>query len=303
MTDTETNAVCGWTAGEITARLGITSAVFQKVRFGAREIARIGEARIRYLELTVAPLDLSVTPRSVDHRDHKQISEIKAACAVHGIQIAVVHGPVLAYDAKDQEERKAAVKEGLAVARVAVELGAHIIVNHFQVNAHTKRSIHELLDQTMGLSVTLGAENLEDENSIEKVVRLVDEFDSDRLKMVLDIGHELDSDGVNPFTVKDQARSAVTQCGGRVTHVHLHETLAHAYKERPGQQPPLRHRDHQPPLHEDGMIEWGEVFLGLNDINYPGVLSFEDGFGKDPQAFIDATASFPDRFVQQYRSQ
>ena len=269
MTSVETNAACGWTIGEIAARLGITSAVFQKARFGTQEVARIAQAGIRYLELTVAPLDLSVTPRSVDHRDQKQMSEVIAACETHGVQIAVMHGPVLAYDAKDQAERKAAVKEGLAVARVAVELGAHIMVNHFRINAYTRRSIHELLDQTASLPVTLGAENLEeDEGSIEKVLGLVDEFDSDRLKMVLDIGHELDDDGKNPFTEKDRARSAVTQCEGRIVHVHLHETLAHAYKKRPGEQPPLRHLDHQPPLHKDGIIEWGEVFMGLNDINY-----------------------------------
>ena len=49
------------------------------------------------------------------------------------------------------------------------------------------------------------------------------------------------------------------------------------------------------------MIQWGEVFQGLRDVKYPGVLLFEDGLCDDPQAFIDATVSFPDEFVARYR--
>ena len=301
--DTELGIAHRWTVGEMARRLGISSAVFERVRFGAREVGRIAEAGIRHVELGILPLDLRATPRSVDHRDGKQMREIKAACEAHGIQISTVHSPNLAYGAENQEERRAAVKEGLAVAHVAVELGACMVVCHFRINEFTERSIHELLDETMSLPVTLGAENLTDENSIKRVLTLVDGFNSDRLRMILDIGHELDTDGVNPFTVKDCARSAIVQCGGRVAHVHLHETLAHSYKVGSDGQPSYQHRDHQPPLHEDGMIEWEEVLLGLQDIDYQGVLLFEDGLCEDPQEFIDATASFPKRFVQRYRAQ
>ena len=298
----ETDTAYGWTANEIRARLGISSAVFEKERLGAREIARIGEAGIRYIELAMLPLDLRKMPRSVDHRDERQIQEIRAACAANGIQIVAVHSPNLPYSAEDESERRSAVREGVAIARVAVELGASLVVCHFRSNDSTRRSIHDLLHRTAAWRVTLGAENLTDDNSIRKVLALLQEFDSPRLRMVLDIGHETDSHGMNPFTLKGLAKRAVVQCVARLAHVHLHDVLAHTFARQPDTRLPLRHRDHQPPLHEDGMIQWGEVFLGLRDINYPGVLLFEDGLCDDPQGFIDATVSFPDRFLARYRS-
>lgn len=292
----------GWTAAEIAARSGLSTAVFEDRRLGAREIAQLAETGIRHLELDVLPLDLSALPRSVDHRDAAQMSEIKAACETNDIRMVSIHSPNLAYGSSDERLRLSAVREGLFLAHLAAGMGARLLVNHFRVDDQTRKSIRGLLDGIADLPLVLGAENLTDENSIKKIRSLVEEFDSDQLGMVLDIGHETDDDGVNPFTAAGRARCAVTQCRGRLVHVHLHETLAFPHKCGAAGLPSPRHRDHQPPLHEDGMIQWGGVFQGLRDIDYAGILLFEDGLCDDPWSFVEATISFPGEFVRRYQS-
>ena len=107
--------------------------------------------------------------------------------------------------------------------------------------------------------------------------------------MLLDIGHARDHDGVNPFSKVDKARSTLSQCGSRLCGLHLHETF-----------PTPTRRDHHPPMHKDGIIEWGEVFAGIRDTGYQGSLVFEDGRGEDPLAWIAYTRVFPQRFIKRY---
>ena len=120
---------------------------------------------------------------------------------------------------------------------------------------------------------------------------MVDEIGSDRFGMTVDIGHLRDRDGINPFVKREKARQTLAQCGDRVFHVHLHDSIP--VKEKP---------DHRPPLYEGGMIEWGEVFAALKDIGYKGALIFEDGRGEMPEEWIRRTAAFPHAFVQRYGS-
>jgi sugar phosphate isomerase/epimerase len=107
--------------------------------------------------------------------------------------------------------------------------------------------------------------------------------------MLLDIGHERDSDGVNPFTRKYRARKAVTQCGERLCAVHLHETFCIAYKP-----------DHRAPLHDEGIIEWDQIFAGLKDVDYRGVFLFEDGRGDNAEEWVRAVGEFPRKFIERY---
>ncbi|HIE26598.1 TPA: sugar phosphate isomerase/epimerase [Candidatus Poribacteria bacterium] len=95
----------------------------------------------------------------------------------------------------------------------------------------------------------------------------------------------------NPFVQKEEARQTLAQCDARVFHLHLHESFNLEQKA-----------DHQPPLHEEGIIEWGEIFEALKDIGYKGELIFEDGRGENPAEWIRMTAAFPQAFVQRYSS-
>lgn len=275
-----TNLVCGGWAREITGQLGISSAVFKKVGLGAREIAQIREAGITHLELS--------TNTSFDYRNRKQVSEIARECEKESLNIVSFHTSLFPFQSADEGERTEAVQEAVFLARTAMEMGAGILSCHFHTNAQTERSVYEMLEELQDMSLVLAVENV-GQVKIKDALSLVDKINSDRFKMLLDIGHERDSDGVNPFVKKDGARAAVTQCREQLCAVHLHETFALEHKP-----------DHRAPLDKDGIIEWGEVFAGLKDVGYQGVLLFEDGRGENPEEWVRAVGEFPKKFVERY---
>ena len=280
MDQVETGLAYGWSAREITDRLGISSSLYKKIGLGAREIAQIREAGITHLELS--------TNASFDYRSRNHVSEIARECEIQGINIASFHTMRFPFQSSDEGERQGAVQDALYLAQIAVEMGARILSCHFCADAQTKRSIHEMLEGLEGMPLILAVENV-GQVKIADALSMVDEFNSDRFKMLLDIGHERDSDGVNPFVKVEGARAAVAQCGAQLCAVHLHETFAREKRV-----------DHGAPLHKDGIIEWGEVFAGLEDIGYRGVLLFEDGFGENPEEWVRATGEFPVKFVERY---
>lgn len=75
-----------WTATEIAAHLGISTAVFQNFQLGASHIAQLREAGITRIEL-------SSVPRSLDHHNRAQVTELKKACEDHSVSVVSVHGP------------------------------------------------------------------------------------------------------------------------------------------------------------------------------------------------------------------
>ena len=178
------------------------------------------------------------------------------------------------------------VTESLSAIRFAEEAGASIYVAHFGCREHSKKTVMELLNRTDDFRIRLTTENGRD---LRDYMAFVDDIGSDRFGMTVDIGHTRDSDGPNPFVKKDKARQTLAQCSGQVFHVHLHESFDLEQKA-----------DHWPPMHEDGIIEWGEIFAALQDINYGGELVFEDGRGENPEEWIRMTAAFPKVFVRRY---
>jgi sugar phosphate isomerase/epimerase len=269
-----------WTAEEIGARLGISTAVYQKIRLGARQIAEIRQAGITRIEI------LSI-PHSFDYHNRLQVAEVLEECRKQGITVVAVHGQIkLPYKSEDEEERNIVITESLSAIRFAEEAGASIFVAHFGCTEHSKKTVMELLDRTDGCHIKLTTENM---GALQGYMTVVDDIGSDRFGMTVDIGHPRDSDGINPFVKKEKARQALAECGRRVFHVHLHETFD--LKQKP---------DHRPPLHEDGIIEWGEVFAALRDIDYRRELLFEDGRGENPEQWIRMTAAFPQAFTLRY---
>lgn len=268
------------TAEEMGTRLGISTAVYQKIRLGARQIAEIRQAGITRIEI-------SSIPRSFDYHNRLQVAEILEECRKQGVTVVAVHGQIkLPYRSEGKKERKIVMRESLAAIRFAEEADASIFVAHFGSTEHSKKMVTELLDRTDGYYIKLTTENM---GALRGYMTVVDDIGSDRFGMTVDIGHPRDSDGINPFVKKEKARQALAKCGNRVFHVHLHETFD--LKQKP---------DHRPPLHEDGIIEWGEVFAALRDIDYRGELLFEDGRGENPEGWIRMTAAFPQAFVQRY---
>ena len=269
-----------WTTEEINTRLGISTAIYQKSQLSARHIAEIREAGITRIEL-------SIITGSLDHRNRRQVTEILNECQKQGVTVVGVHGPFrIPYNSKDEEERKIVVRESLSAIRFAEEAGASVYVAHFGCRKQSKKTVMELLSLTDGFRIKLTTENGRD---LRDYMAVVDDIGSDRFGMTVDIGHTRDNDGINPFIKKEKARQTFAQCCDRVFHIHLHESFD------------LEQRaDHRPPLHEDGIIEWGEIFAALKDIDYKGELVFEDGRGENPSEWIRMTAAFPQAFVQRY---
>lgn len=269
-----------WTAGKIDAYLGISTAVYQKMRLGAQQIAEIRQAGIKRMEI-------SLIPNSFDYQSCSQAAEVLGECGKQDIEVVGVHGWVkLSPETEDEGEWKLMVEESLSAIRFAEEVGASIYVAHFGFTKGSKKLVTELLDRTDGFRIRLTTENGRD---LRPFMAIVDDINSHRFGMTVDIGHTRDSDGINPFVKKERARQTLVQCGGRVFHIHLHEVFDQERKP-----------DHHPPLHKNGIVEWGEVFAALRDIGYKGELVFEDGRGENPEEWVGMTGAFPQAFVRTY---
>ena len=271
-----------WTSEQIQNRLAISTAIFQKFQLGEEHIAKIAEANIPKIEL-------SVITNNLDYHNRAQVEELKHACETHNIQVTSVHGPFkLPYNTADEDVRKKVVEESYIALQFAAEMGASVYVAHFGFKDHALKTVTELLDRTQDLNIMLTTEN-QTNQPLEPYMQIVDSINSDRFGMIIDIGHARDEDGINPFVKHDVARQYLSKCKTRVKHVHLHETFD--LDKKP---------DHHPPMHKNGIIEWGEVFAALHDVNYTGDFVFEDGRGEDPDEWIQHTANFPTAFIEKY---
>jgi len=264
------------TAEEIRQRLGFSSAAMPgSERFGARHIAMIREAGMSRMEICgLHP------PTHYDYHDTAQVSEITAECHKLGISIVAVHGPGLSYGCPYEEVRRAVVKEAVASARVAEEMGASIFVAHFDTNDCSEQTVCEMLDILSGSKIKLTVENGQD---LKDFADFVDLIGSDRFGMTVDIGHTRDADGVNPFIKKGRAGETMALCGHRLFHVHLHDFVD---------------GDHYPPF--DGDVQWDEIFSVLQAGNYTGEFMFEAGSRVSVEDTLTKTASFPDEFAARY---
>lgn len=272
-------SAAGWTAEEIRARLGMSAAIYQKVRLGAREIAAIRENGIQRIELLAKH-------ESFDFENRFQVAEVLAECKRQGITVVSIHGNLkLDYRTEDAGTRRGVMRETLNTIEFAEEIGAGIFVAHFGFGENAGRIVTELLKGTRDLNIVLTTETMG--GDFTRYLPVIDEIGSDRFGLTVDIGHPRDADGVNPFVKKGRAREALVQCGGRVRHLHLHETFDLETKP-----------DHRPPLHADGIIAWKDVFAGLKDIGYGGELLFEDGRGENPEEWSRMAGAFPEAFVQ-----
>jgi len=270
-----------YTAREIAARLGISMAVYQKERLGARHVADIRAAGISRIELLMMPPMFNL-------HDRAQISEVLRECRRQKVTVVSVHGNLQRkYNDPDDEKRRVASAHLLDEIRFAEEAGAGILVAHFGTNDQSRKTVTELLDQTKDLRIRLTVENMR--GSLKPYAAFVDKIGSNRFGMTVDIGHIRDADGVNPLVKHGRAGEVFAQGGRRVWHLHLHDTFD--LKTKP---------DHRPPMHPEGIIKWGEVFAALKVNKYRGVLLFEDGRGEEPREWIHLAASFPKNFVARH---
>ena len=281
MTNASETAANGWTADELRERLGISTAIYQKTRLGAREIAAIRANGIRRIELLVKDPHFSF-------EDEKQGAEVVGECDRQGVHIVSIHANLqLKYHSADEAVRARAFDEVLRTTRFAERVGLSILVAHFGWGDNCRRVVTRLLEKTEGFGVKLTTETMT--GLIARYFPVIDDIASDRFGLTLDIGHVRDESGANPFISTAGARQTLNQCRDRVIHLHLHETFDLE-----------EHADHHAPMHPDGIIKWGEVLAGLRRMEYGGVLLFEDGRGEDPEEWCAMTGAFPDNFMARY---
>lgn len=270
-----------YTAAEIARRLGISMAVFQKERLGARHVAAIRELGIQRIELVMKP-------ETFDFQDRRQTKEVLDECRKQGVSVVSVHGNLQRkYNDPVEAKRRTAAAALLDEIRFSEEAGAGILVAHFGTDHQARKTVTELLDQTQDLRIRLTVENMR--GGLKPYADFVDRIGSDRFGMTVDIGHARDPDGVNPFVKPGRAADVLKLGGPRVWHLHLHETFNLPTKA-----------DHRAPMHPDGIIRWDEVFAGLKAIDYRGVFLFEDGRGENPDEWTKLAAEFPQNFAARY---
>ena len=270
-----------YTAAEIDQRLGISMAVFQGERLGARHVAAIRQLGIERIELVMAP-------KTFDFQDRRQVAEVLTECRKQGVSVGSVHGNLQRkYNDPNEEKRRAAAAALLDEIRFSEQAGAAIVVAHFGTDDPARKTVTELLDQTNDLRIRLTVENMG--GGLKPYADFVDRIGSDRFGMTVDIGHARDPDGVNPFVKPGRAVDVLAFGGHRVRHLHLHDTFNLPTKP-----------DHRAPMHPDGIIRWDEVFAGLKAIDYRGAFLFEDGRGENPEEWTRLAAEFPKKFVARY---
>lgn len=270
-----------YTAAEIAGRLGISMAVFQTQRLGARHVAAIRELGIQRIELVMAP-------KTFDFQNRRQVKDVLTECQKQRVSIVSVHGNLRRkYNDPVEEKRRAAATMLLDEIRFSEEAGVGILVAHFGTNEQARKTVTELLDRTKDLRIRLTVENMG--GGLKPYANFVDRIGSDRFGLTVDIGHARDPDGVNPFVKPGRAADVLALGGHRVWHLHLHDTFKLPTKP-----------DHRAPLHPNGLIRWEEVFVGLKTIDYRGVFLFEDGRGENPKEWTRLAATFPENFVTRY---
>ena len=279
---TPNDASYSWTPQEIQQRLGTSTIVFSRDRrLLSEDIEMIAARGIRHIEICGLG-----DPGHLDVEDSKFVSFVRKETERNGIKVVSTHSPGYNYTSDDEDNRTAAVAQGVKAARVSEELGAGVMVCHFRPDEPSERSITEMLDQLDGTSIKLAIENGRD---LAEHTSFVDRIGSERFGMVVDVGHTRDDDEVNPFIKRDRARETMAQCGQRLIHLHLHDWVD---------------RDHFSPL--DGALQWGEVFAAFKDIGYKGYFMFEAAYppGRrgdiDPPYVLDKVGEFPTEFVKHF---
>ncbi len=266
------------TAEEVRQRLGFsTIAIPGDERLGAKHIAMIREAGISRIEICgLHP------PTHYDYHDTAQLSEIGAECHKLGASIVAIHGPNLPYGSPYEEVRRAVVKEGVASARAAKEMGASVFVAHFGTTDCSARTVRDMIECLDGVDIMLAVENLPG-IPLGDYLDFVDRIACDRFGMALDIGHLCEAEGGNSFVKLGRAREAMAPCEHRLFHLHLHDTVD---------------SDHYPPF--DGNVRWDEVFSALQEINYRGEFMFEATARISLEDTLKKTAAFPKEFALRY---
>ena len=268
-----------YTAEEIKERRSIFTLVFHGYQpVAERALAELARNGIEQIELLESPDQFDMT-------DGRSMGWIHEVCRAQGIRIAAYHCWKTHFNDVDTEAaRVQRVDRCRAQIDTMLEVGGRLWGSHAAEPVPVMaQSFEELARHTEGTDAVIAVENFKTNTPgacrVEERVQFLDEIDLPFVGMILDVGHVLDRDGVNPMTVPGGPTRVLELCGHRLRHVHLH-----GYKEN---------RDHFPPLTEGDQIQWGELFEGLHRIGYAGIFNFKPGGIPGHQDSIERTGRAP----------
>jgi len=266
-----------YTAAEIRQRLSISTYVFWGYRpVGERaleELARHGITRIELLQ----------SPEQFDMSNAGSMRVVGKACASCGIEIAAYHAHATSLSDIDTErDRMARVDLWRRQIDTMLDLGGVVWGSHVKAGDATAiKCYQELARHVEGTDVVIAVENFSPPGlHVADRMAFLDKIDHPQVGLILDIGHVIDRDGVNPMTLPGGPTEVLQMCRRRLRHIHLH-----GFKDG---------RDHFPPLVEGDGIQWVELFRMLRSIGYSGAMNFEPRHAANA---IAATGDVPERIV------
>jgi len=251
------DAVRGFTENEIRERLGITTWLVRgNLAFEPEEFRRIPEAGI-------AVIEIAQNRDQYQEEDPASMLPVTRAIRGAGLEVAAFHARGVHFGEGSLAECNNEIERVTRMVDHLLALGGKVFGTHAKMtDPCTRRGYETLARYFAGMPVKFAVENrANDGQPAWKLVEFVDSLGLDNVGILLDVGHERDDDGRNPFTVPGRAGEVVRMIGHRLVHVHLHDLRGDV--------------KHLPPF--EGDVRWGEIFAALKEIQYGGAFVFEVG--------------------------
>ena len=270
-----------YSVDEIRRRMSCSTIAFWRYRpiceDSLAEMARAGIRKIELLE----------SRDQFDMADAGSMRLIGNACKSCGIEIVAYHAWQTDFDDVQTESQRI---ERVDLCRrqidTMLELGGAAWGPHgFAIDSKIVKSYRELARHVEGTDAIVMIENFGTGSAtVEERMRFLNEVDHPQVKLILDIGHESNSDGQNPMTIPGGPNRILELCAHRLGHLHLH-----GFKDG---------HDHFPPFVPGDGIQWVELFRKLYEINYPGLFNFEPLGDSVHPGSLAAVGRAPERIVE-----
>ena len=266
-----------YTTSELRERLSISTFVFWDDRpvceQSLMDLAAHGIHKIELLE----------NPQQFDMADAGSMRLVGRMCDTCGIEIIGYHANQTNFSGIETEKDRIARVDkcrrqiDTMLSLKGVVWGPHVMAG----DATAIRCYQELSRHIDGTDAVITVENFGGQDTrISDRMTFLESIGHRQVGMILDIGHVVNDDGVNPMTLAGGPTKVLNSCRKHLKHLHLHGFKNGA--------------DHHPPQVEGDGIQWVELFRKLGEIGYAGVFNFEPAAHANA---IAATASMPERLV------
>jgi sugar phosphate isomerase/epimerase len=226
-------------------------------------------------------IELLEDPNQFDLADKTSLHEIVRICTACGLSIVSFHAHFLNFDAISTN---AELQKKLDICYRQIdtleECGGSFWASHLRMtNSIAIKALESLARYVEDRPVHLGIENFVTEGMwVEDRLACLQEIQSPKVGLLLDIGHIRNHRGKNPMTMAKQARKVILQVKPYLKHVHLHGFIDGV--------------DHYPPFHPGDTIQWPEILQTLEEIGYSGFYNFEPKGRPDYLSSIERTGHF-----------